>query len=383
MNNFNIKLPDDVQFIIHTLQLHGFEAYAVGGCVRDSILGREPGDWDITTSASPQKVKEIFEHTVDTGIEHGTVTVLMNHEPYEVTTYRVDGKYEDHRRPNEVHFTKSLKEDLLRRDFTINAMAMDESGAITDLFGGRDDLTRHVIRCVGDPETRFREDALRMLRAYRFAAQLGFSLDEQTQAAIRRCAPLCATLSRERVREEAEKALLSDQPEYFGRMLAEGLLEACMQAETADFSGLSALPKTPEARWTAAKLCCPALDPALFRLPAKFCRLVNLTAQTWREDRTGAEWKRLIAEHGWETARLQASLQRTDAVRQIETRGDCVTLRQLAVTGADFPTLCGRDVGRMLHLLLVYALDHPEQNTKPQLLAAAPSLWQEENKIQG
>ena len=127
----------------------------------------------------------------------------------------------------------------------------------------------------------------------------------------------------------------------------------------------------------------PALDPALFRLPAKFCRLVDLTAQTWREDRTGAEWKRLIAEHGWETARLQASLQRTDAVRQIETRGDCVTLRQLAVTGADFPTLCGRDVGRMLHLLLVYALDHPEQNTKPQLLAAAPSLWQEENKIQG
>ena len=244
-------------------------------------------------------------------------------------------------------------------------------------------MTRHVIRCVGDPETRFREDALRMLRAYRFAAQLGFSLDEQTQAAIRRCAPLCATLSRERVREEAEKALLSDQPEYFGRMLAEGLLEACMQAETADFSGLSALPKTPEARWTAAKLRCPALDPALFRLPAKFCRLVDLTAQTWREDRTGAEWKRLIAEHGWETARLQASLQRTDAVRQIETRGDCVTLRQLAVTGADFPTLCGRDVGRMLHLLLVYALDHPEQNTKPQLLAAAPSLWQEENKIQG
>ena len=133
----------------------------------------------------------------------------------------------------------------------------------------------------------------------------------------------------------------------------------------------------------AAKLRCPALDPASFRLPAKLCRLIDLTAQTWREGRTEADWKRLIAEHGWETARLQADMQRTDAVRQIETRGDCVTLRQLAVTGADFPTLCGRDVGRMLHLLLVYALDHPEQNTKPQLLAAAPSLWQEENKIQG
>lgn len=372
--------PDE---IIKTLERAGFEARYVGGCVRDTLLNRPIHDWDIASQALPEDVMHLFAHCVPTGLKHGTVTVLLDGVSAEVTTYRLDGAYHDGRHPDGVRFVRSLADDLARRDFTINAMAMDESGAITDLFGGRDDLTRHVIRCVGDPETRFREDALRMLRAYRFAAQLGFSLDEQTQAAIRRCAPLCATLSRERVREEAEKALLSDQPEYFGRMLAEGLLEACMQAETADFSGLSALPKTPEARWTAAKLCCPALDPALFRLPAKFCRLVNLTAQTWREDRTGAEWKRLIAEHGWETARLQASLQRTDAVRQIETRGDCVTLRQLAVTGADFPTLCGRDVGRMLHLLLVYALDHPEQNTNPQLLAAAPSLWQEENKIQG
>ena len=369
--------------IVKGLCAAGFPAYYVGGCVRDRLLGRPVHDWDVTTAALPEEVMALFEHCVPTGIRHGTVTVFLDGAQAEVTTFRTEGVYLDGRHPSEVRFVRTLAEDLSRRDFTINAMAMDADGNVTDLFGGRDDLARRCIRCVGDPETRFREDALRMLRAYRFAAQLGFSLDEQTQAAIRRCAPLCATLSRERVREEAEKALLSDQPEYFGRMLAEGLLEACMQAETADFSGLSALPKTPEARWTAAKLCCPALDPALFRLPAKFCRLVDLTAQTWREDRTGAEWKRLIAEHGWETARLQASLQRTDAVRQIETRGDCVTLRQLAVTGADFPTLCGRDVGRMLHLLLVYALDHPEQNTKPQLLAAAPSLWQEENKIQG
>ena len=122
------------------LEENGFEAYIVGGCVRDSILGRTPGDWDITTSASPQEVKEIFEHTVDTGIEHGTVTVLMNHEPYEVTTYRVDGKYEDHRRPNAVHFTKSLREDLLRRDFTINAMAYNDSEGIIDMYDGMTDL---------------------------------------------------------------------------------------------------------------------------------------------------------------------------------------------------------------------------------------------------
>ena len=128
-----IKMPAQAAKVIQTLEQHGFEAYIVGGCVRDSILGRTPGDWDITTSASPQEVKEIFDHTVDTGIEHGTVTVLMNHEPYEVTTYRVDGKYEDHRRPKEVHFTKSLREDLLRRDFTINAMAYN--GSVTETNG--------------------------------------------------------------------------------------------------------------------------------------------------------------------------------------------------------------------------------------------------------
>ena len=369
--------------IIKTLEDAGFEARYVGGCVRDTLLDRPIHDWDIASQALPEDVLCLFPHCVPTGIRHGTVTVLLDGVSAEVTTYRLDGVYHDGRHPDGVRFVRSLAEDLARRDFTINAMAMDESGAITDLFGGREDLSRRVIRCVGEPETRFREDALRMLRAYRFAAQLGFSLDAQTQAAIRRCAPLCESLSRERVREEAEKTLLSDRPEYFGRMLAEGLLGACIRAENADFSGLSALPKTPEARWTAAKLRCPAFDPAAFRLPAKLCRLIELTAQTWREGRTEAEWKRLIAEHGWETAHLQADLQRTDAVRQIRLRGDCVTLRQLAVTGADFPTLCGKDVGRMLHLLLVYALEHPDQNTKTQLLAAAPSLWQEENKIQG
>ena len=372
--------PDE---IIKTLERAGFEARYVGGCVRDTLLNRPIHDWDIATQALPEDVMRLFPHCVPTGIRHGTVTVLLDGVSAEVTTYRLDGVYHDGRHPDGVRFVRRLADDLARRDFTINAMAMDESGAVTDLFGGRDDLSRRVIRCVGDPETRFREDALRMLRAYRFAAQLGFSLDAQTQTAICRCAPLCAALSRERVREEAEKALLSDRPEYFGRMLSEGLLEACMRAEHADFSGLSALPKTPEARWTAAKLRCPALDPASFRLPAKLCRLIDLTAQTWREGRTEADWKRLIAEHGWETARLQADMQRTDIVRQIETRGDCVTLRQLAVTGADFPALRGKDVGRMLHLLLVYVLDHPGQNTKAQLLAAAPALWQKENKIQG
>ena len=259
-------------------------------------------------------------------------------------------------------------------------MAMDLSGTITDLFGGREDLTRGIIRCVGDAETRFREDALRMLRARRFAAQLGFALEAGTEAAIGRCARLCAALSRERVREEAEKTLLSDRPALFGRMLADGLLAACLAPQRADFSALSGLPRTPEARWTGAKLACPALQPEAFRLPARLCRLVTLTAGTWQEGRTELGWKRLIAAHGWETARLQADMQRTDAVRQIESRGDCVTLRQLAVTGADLPQLRGRDVGRMLQLLLAYVLEHPAENQKTRLLTLAPQLWQRESK---
>lgn len=208
-----IKMPAQAAKVIQTLEQHGFEAYIVGGCVRDSILGRTPGDWDITTSASPQEVKEIFEHTVDTGIEHGTVTVLMNHEPYEVTTYRVDGKYEDHRRPNEVHFTKSLKEDLLRRDFTINAMAYNDREGIIDMYDGMTDLKNKMIRCVGEATKRFDEDALRILRALRFQAQLGFEIEEKTEEAIRNQARFLKDISAERIQVELEKLITSAYPE--------------------------------------------------------------------------------------------------------------------------------------------------------------------------
>ena len=154
-----ITLPDDVKQIIETLEQHGYEGYAVGGCVRDSILGRIPNDWDITTSATPQQVKKLFLRTVDTGIQHGTVTVLMGKEGYEVTTYRVDGEYEDARHPKEVTFTANLEEDLRRRDFTINAMAYNDSEGLVDVFGGRADIEQKVIRCVGNAEERFGEDA--------------------------------------------------------------------------------------------------------------------------------------------------------------------------------------------------------------------------------
>lgn len=179
-----IRLPNKVNRIIEMLTAAGYEAYAVGGCVRDSVLGRTPNDWDITTSAKPEETKSLFARTIDTGIKHGTVTVMLDKEGFEVTTYRIDGDYEDGRHPKEVTFTASLEEDLKRRDFTINAMAYNEQSGLIDIFGGMEDIEQGVIRCVGNAEDRFTEDALRMLRAVRFSAQLGYQIETDTQWAI-------------------------------------------------------------------------------------------------------------------------------------------------------------------------------------------------------
>ncbi len=205
-------LPEKVNFIIDTLQKHGFEGYAVGGCVRDAMLSRVPQDWDITTSAKPEQVKELFRHTIDTGIQHGTVTVMLDHEGFEVTTYRIDGEYEDARHPKEVQFTSNLLEDLKRRDFTINAMAYNEKDGLVDAFDGLGDLERGIIRCVGVAEERFTEDALRMLRAVRFAAQLGFEIEDKTKAAIGKLAPNLSKVSAERIQIELVKLLTSAHP---------------------------------------------------------------------------------------------------------------------------------------------------------------------------
>ncbi|MDE7325772.1 MAG: CCA tRNA nucleotidyltransferase [Lachnospiraceae bacterium] len=208
-----IILPDQVNTIIHRLQSAGHEAYAVGGCVRDRLLGRTPGDWDITTSARPLEVKSLFGHTVDTGIAHGTVTVLIDHKGFEVTTYRIDGEYEDARHPKQVEFTSQLSLDLSRRDFTINAMAYNDEAGIIDLFGGIKDIENRIVRCVGNPDSRFKEDALRIMRAVRFCAQLDFQIEPQTLLAIASHAGELSRISAERIRVELTKLLLSDHPE--------------------------------------------------------------------------------------------------------------------------------------------------------------------------
>lgn len=218
-----ILIPTQAAEIIKTLASHGYEAYAVGGCVRDSILGKTPSDWDITTSARPEQVKALFAKTIDTGIKHGTVTVMMDKTGYEVTTYRIDGLYEDHRRPNDVTFTTSLREDLMRRDFTINAMAYNDTDGLIDLFGGMDDLQNRVIRCVGNARDRFEEDALRMLRAVRFAGQLHFRIESSTREAIIACHNNLKDVSAERIQMELLKLLISDHPEVFREAYATGL----------------------------------------------------------------------------------------------------------------------------------------------------------------
>ena len=273
-----IKLPSNVEYIIAELERAGYEAYAVGGCVRDRLLGRVPGDWDITTSARPEQVKAVVRRSIDTGIQHGTVTVLMPAEQaggthadssvageasgiradarraasqsgrsaaahagrsvehpaaksapvwegYEVTTYRIDGAYLDGRHPSAVQFTPSLHEDLARRDFTINAMAVNDRSGIVDDFGGLEDLGRRVVRAVGEPELRFQEDALRMLRALRFSAQLGFDIDPATWQAVRKLAPNLQHVSKERIAVELTKLLVSDHPEHIALVSTSGLSE--------------------------------------------------------------------------------------------------------------------------------------------------------------
>ena len=208
-----ISIPDYVAGIIGKLQDNGFEAYAVGGCVRDSILGLEPNDWDVTTNALPQEVKRLFRRTVDIGIEHGTVKVMHKNDGVEITTYRIDGEYEDSRHPKEVTFTPDLKEDLRRRDFTINAMAYSNSTGLIDLFGGKEDLKTGIIRAVGDPKERFSEDALRILRALRFSARFKYDIEDETKQAMVLLAPTLSRISAERIREELEKMIVSDNPD--------------------------------------------------------------------------------------------------------------------------------------------------------------------------
>ena len=229
--NYELTLPSPVASLLARLNGAGFSAYVVGGCVRDSLLGLQPHDWDICTSALPEQMQQVFHdlHTVETGLKHGTLTVVVDHVPYEVTTFRVDGDYTDHRHPDSVHFVDTLTEDLARRDFTVNAMAYSPETGLADPFHGQQDLSANLIRCVGEAEKRFDEDALRILRALRFASVYDFAIEPATSAALRKMAPDLSRVAGERIREELLKLLcgkaagriLRDYPEVLAEIIPE------------------------------------------------------------------------------------------------------------------------------------------------------------------
>ena len=362
------QMPTEILNILHSA---GYEAYYVGGCVRDILLGREVHDWDITTSALPEEVMACFPHCIPTGVRHGTVTVLLDQVQAEVTTYRTDGRYEDGRHPDQVTFVRSLREDLARRDFTINAMAMDGAGKITDLFEGQSDLKRRLLRCVGEPSRRFQEDALRMLRALRFSAQLSFMLEPQTELAIRQFAPLARNLSAERVREEMEKTLLSEHPERLDDMAAMGLLEAFTERGGTSCRWIADLPPDRTVRWAALCRSWPNLKLEALRLDRRTTRTA-LAAAASKPPQSTAAWKQLIADQGPQLAEVVAALAGCpEQIEEILNSGQCVCLRDLAVRGSDFPQLHGQEVGKLLHTLLCHVLEHPEDNQKEILLKIA------------
>ena len=397
-------MPYEAEWIIDNIRSHGYEAFIVGGCVRDAVLGRIPGDWDITTSAKPEQVKEIFGKTVDTGLKHGTVTIIKHGSGYEVTTYRIDGEYLDGRHPETVEFTPDLREDLKRRDFTINAMAYSHETGIVDEFEGMEDLNRRVIRCVGCAKDRFTEDALRILRAVRFAAQLDFVIENETYKAIAEIAPNLVHVSKERIQVELTKLLLSDHPEKIWMVDATGIAEYVTPGFTEVFerelesrssrdllkecwAGIAALPADKSHRWAGF------LRHMMPEQAVKILRGLKLDNDTIGNVKNmitafqaplavdKVEIRRLLSrvtEYQFLGAMQLKKLDGDETVpgilqlfEEIKEAGDCVSLKQLAVNGGDLLAKGlekGKQIGDGLMYLLNLVLEKPELNKKDILL---------------
>ncbi len=375
MEDLHIFMPPQVERILERLNEKGFEAYAVGGCVRDSLLGRQPEDWDITTSARPEQVKALFRRTIDTGILHGTVTVMMDGAGYEVTTYRIDGEYADGRHPKQVVFTPDLLEDLKRRDFTINAMAYSHKTGIVDAFGGAGDLKGRLIRCVGNPLERFEEDALRLLRAIRFSAQLGFSIEEETCDAIIRIAPNLLKVSRERIQAELTKLLQSGCPEKIKTVYEMGISPYISQAFSEvpwqSFQIPDRLSSEKYVRW-GAFLRLAGSDKAVQVL--KDLKMDNDTISrvkvlaVWAGREVQAEEKEIrrsmsrMLPEVWDTlVELNGYGEKVRRLtEEIRERGDCLDLKHLAVNGQDLIAAGirpGKEMGKALEELLEWVLE--------------------------
>lgn len=406
-----IKMPKGAEFIIRSLEKSGFEAYIVGGCVRDAVLGREPEDWDITTSARPEEVKSIFRTTVDTGIEHGTVTVLLPKDEtgeevrsFELTTFRIDGEYEDSRHPKRVSFTSSLTEDLARRDFTINAMAYHMDMGLIDPFSGMIDLENKTLRAVGKAEERFKEDALRMMRGIRFSAQLNFSLEEDCFMGMRKLRENLGKVSKERIAVELWKLLASEHPEKVEMLFSTGLSPYI----TRDFpkigeAGIPILiPEAPKEKilrfglflrnvpMYAGKILRELkLDRMTIDGASRFAKLFseneveNPYALRKRIASDGMKMTRdfyamqeaiLKKKENTESDRIYLAVlqERVEWLKEIEKRQDCVSFSEMQLGGKDLISLGvspGKALGELLHCAFDYVLHYPSENDKEKLIS--------------
>lgn len=405
--DFVIELPPQVEWILKKLRDRGYEAFAVGGCVRDTILNRKPGDWDITTSARPDQVKAVFGKTVDTGLKHGTVTVIRDHVGYEITTYRIDGEYEDGRHPRQVEFTADLREDLRRRDFTINAMAYSHETGLVDIFGGLEDLKAGRIRCVGNAMERFTEDALRIMRAVRFAAQLNFAIEEETWRALSAIAPNLSHVSKERIQTELTKTLLSGNPQgvlamdetgmspYMTKTFPELFSEAERQGICLE-ERLRRSAELPAEKYFRYGALLAHLGEKRAETVLRELKLDNHTIRSAKTlaafsglplpaDEAGVR-KAMSQMEDWlfdafllfekclfPESREQAE-QAEELCRRIRGRGDCIRMKDMKVTGNDLMEAGvkpGKTVGETLARLFLAVLEEPQKNSREELLSMA------------
>lgn len=391
-----MKIPKHVKEILDRLMGAGFDAYVVGGSLRDALLLKEAHDWDVTSAATPDEVMALFSdmHVIPTGLKHGTVTVVSNGDPIEITTFRTDGEYTDSRHPKSVSFAKTVEDDLSRRDFTVNAMAYNEHRGLVDIFGGKEDLSRRVIRCVGDPEKRFSEDALRIMRAFRFSSQLDFEIDPDTLSAAHSMSDGLKNIARERIGSEFLRLVEGVAPQK--ALLKMGEILTYVIDETLDTQRLGQVEMLErDAILRLAFLLCGASDEKIIsashslRLSSKQAqKLKKLTSPpTEKElkDLTPSRARRILAAYGENAigaAQISVLLYGADAeavkiLRRIEAENPCLTLGDLAVNGSDLikeKIASGKDVGEVLSRLLDAVIEEPELNEKEKLLAMAKAL---------
>lgn len=406
-----MMLPNTVLMILENLISYGYEAYIVGGCVRDILMGVTPKDWDITTDAFPEMIRYIFNNfkTIDIGARHGTIGVLIEGDIYEITTYRADGNYIDNRKPEYVKFVKDIKLDLSRRDFTINAMAYNHKEGLIDLFGGSRDIEARIVRCVGDPSERLKEDALRILRALRFSSEKGFEIDEKTYEYICKYKDLLKNISRERISEELKKLLMGKYVGYTLKEYGQPLtaIFSCLNLDD-EFLKNSSM-KFSKVNAFESRLALLFIDHYLENLDIvdiseaidslrldkktrnKVIKLISGMRIYVKHDRVFV--KRLLRDYGKETVIDLLELRELyfeesidcfkDLIKQIEEDNICFSLKQLAVNGDDLIYIGlpkGKLIGNILNKLLEEVIEETICNSKDELVVRAKAIVNEEDK---